>query len=59
MKPLVLSLAVLAAVVGVAATRKPPGKCMPYAEMCLHCTDCRLCKHCAVSKGKCSVCWNQ
>lgn len=44
---------------GVAVTqRKPVGSCMPYAEKCLHCTDCSQCKHCTKDKGKCSVCWD-
>jgi hypothetical protein len=39
--------------------RKPVGMCMPYAEICPHCTDCTQCGHCAKTKGKCSVCWDK
>lgn len=35
------------------------GTCMPYAEKCLHCSDCTQCGHCARDKGKCSVCWSK
>jgi len=46
-----------ALVAGVAVTqRKPPGRCQPYAETCLHCTDCSTCGHCSISHGKCSIC---
>jgi hypothetical protein len=55
---LLLSLLTASALIaGVAITqRKPVGRCMPYAEKCLHCSDCSTCKHCSVSKGFCSVC---
>lgn len=38
--------------------RKSIGPCMPYAEKCLHCTDCSACKHCHLKGGTCSVCLN-
>ena len=54
------ALAVLVAAVMAAKIKpKPVGPCEPYATVCRHCTNCTKCWHCAVEKGKCSVCWKK
>lgn len=57
---LLISLVTAGALIaGVAITkRKSIGPCMPYAEKCLHCTDCSQCRHCSKLGGTCSVCLN-
>lgn len=65
MKPALPVLGLLLAAAGIALTapaakpKKNVGPCMPYAEKCLNCVDCTQCKHCAVDKGRCSVCFNK
>lgn len=56
---LLAAVTITAAAVALKAKRKPVGRCQPYEETCLHCTDCRLCQHCAGKGGKCSVCWEK
>lgn len=35
---------------------RPVGKCDPYAEVCVYCSDCSACGHCQGKGGLCSKC---